>query len=111
MAAKKDGDEYVYIRVDVEWDLDGLEGEVDPDEYVKDAGLPPTVFIKVPRRIYESDAELNLSGQIEDRFSTSVDDIFPGQVSERASRNWLLWTRDRGLLDEGEAAMLQKGGR
>ena len=111
MAAKKDGDGYVYIRVDVEWDLDGLEGEVDPDEYAKDAGLPPTVFIKVPRWIYESVAELDLSGQIENRFSTSVDDIFPGQVSERASGNWLLWTRDRGLLDEGEAAMLQKGGR
>lgn len=80
---KANEDNFVYLRVSVSWKSE-------------DDSLPTSVFIKVPKDVYDSDESLDLSGLIEDYFDCPVDDIYPRETSKKDSKEWLLWTIDEG---------------
>ena len=91
-------EEYTFLRVSVAWDIKDVE----------DSTLPKSVFIKVPRDVYDGDVGLNLSGMIEDYFGYPVDDILPTEADNRDKKlvkDWLLWTADEGLVDDDGVGM------
>lgn len=80
---KAKSSKYVTIKVSVAWGgLDDL-GD-DEEQYLDDVGLPGSVYVKVPRDVYEDEsAGLNMSAKLEATFDGYVDDYDYREVKEQ----------------------------